>query len=118
MNIPASNKGMEELLGSVLPSDPRVKVRLMFGNRAAFVNGNMFVGLYGKDLFVRLPEESRRELLREKGACVFEPMKGRAMKEYVVIPNSWKGRPETIRAWVSRSLEWVGGMPAKAKDKR
>ena len=104
------------MLDSALPSDPRVKVKAMFGNKAAFVNGNMFVGVYGNDVFVRLPEAGRKELLREKGASVFEAMKGRAMKEYVVIPRLWKNRPETVKVWVSTSLVWVGGMPAKAKN--
>ena len=118
MKIPSSDKETGALLDSVLPSDPRVKVRSMFGNEAAFVNGNLFAGLYGKDIFVRLPEESRKELLREKGASLFEPMRGRTMKEYVVIPSSWRRRPETVKSWVSRSLEWVGTMPSKSKKAR
>jgi len=60
----------------------------MFGNISALVNGNMFAGFFGNDLFVRLSEESRRELLDKKGASLLEPMKGKPMKEYVVIPKS------------------------------
>lgn len=116
MKIPRSDREAEELLSLILPSDPRVKVKPVFGNKAAFVNGNMFAGTYGKDLFVRLPEASRKELLSEKGASVFEPVEGRAMKEYVVIPSSWRKRPETVRIWVRKSLDWVGGMPAKTKN--
>jgi TfoX/Sxy family transcriptional regulator of competence genes len=48
----------------------------MFGNISAFVNGNMFAGLFGNDIFVRLSDENRRELLEEKGASLLEPMKG------------------------------------------
>jgi TfoX/Sxy family transcriptional regulator of competence genes len=118
MKIPSSDGEAEAFLASVLPSDPMVKVRPMFGNKAAFVNGNMFVGLYGSDLFVRLPEESREELLKRKGASVFEPMKGRTMKEYVVIPSSWKKRPETAKSWVARSFAWAKDLPPKAKKAR
>jgi len=53
----------------------------MFGNISAFVNGNMFAGLFGNDLFVRLSKESRKELLEKQGASLLEPMKGRPMKE-------------------------------------
>jgi len=31
----------------------------MFGNQAAFVNGDMFAGLFGDRLFVRLSDEDR-----------------------------------------------------------
>ncbi len=41
----------------LVPSDPAVASRPMFGNLAAFVNGNMFCGLFGEDLFVRVSAE-------------------------------------------------------------
>jgi TfoX/Sxy family transcriptional regulator of competence genes len=50
----------------------------MFGNISAFVNGNMFAGLFGNDIFVRLSDKSRQELLGEKGASYLEPMKRKA----------------------------------------
>jgi TfoX/Sxy family transcriptional regulator of competence genes len=117
MKFQRSDKDGEEFLLSVLPPDPRIKVKPMFGNRAAFVNGNMFAGLYGRDMLVRLPEEGRTELLREKGASVFEPVKGRVMKEYIIIPRDWRERPDAAKRWVLKSLEWVGSMPAKSRSK-
>lgn len=86
----------------------------MFGNESAFVNGNMFFGLFGDDLFVRLSEEDGQELIKKKGALL-EPMKGRPMKEYFVLPKAWKDQPENVRFWVSRSLNWVGKLPEKKK---
>ena len=72
---------------SIVPDDARVHVRPMFGNVAGFVNGNMFIGLFGADLFVRLSDEDRAELLQERDAAILEAMKGRPMKEYVVVPE-------------------------------
>jgi len=102
---------------SVLPKDPLVKVRSMFGNDAAFVNGNMFMGLFGKDLFLRLSDQDQRELLREKGASKFVPVEGRAMSGYVVVPSAWRDHPEKVRAWAARSLAWASGLPVKATRK-
>jgi len=96
----------------LLPGDPRVAVRPMFGNVAAFVNGNMFTGLFGRDLFVRLSEDDRAELIAE-GGTEFQPMPGRAMKEYVSLPPTWRDEPDEARAWVERSLEWAGAIPPK-----
>ena len=36
-----------------MPDDPRVSLRPMFGNLAAFANGYLFTGLFGDDVFVR-----------------------------------------------------------------
>jgi TfoX/Sxy family transcriptional regulator of competence genes len=77
----------------------------------------MFAGLFGNDIFVRLSEENRQDLLAEKGASLLEPMKGKPMKEYVVIPKAWMKKPETIRLWLSRSLDSTGMLPPKEPRK-
>jgi len=113
MNIPRPDEDSKEFFRSILPDNPRITIRPMFGNISAFVNGNMFAGLFGNDLFVRLSEESRKELLEKKGASLLEPMKGRPMKEYVVIPKAWRNQHETVRIWVIRSLDWTSKLPPK-----
>jgi TfoX/Sxy family transcriptional regulator of competence genes len=89
----------------------------MFGNISAFVNGNMFFGLFGNDLFLRLSVEDRVELLKNKGASVLEPMKGKPMKDYVVVPRAWRDRPETVRSWISKALDWSSKLPSKKTKK-
>jgi len=113
MKIPRAGKELETFFMSVVPSDPSIKTRPMFGNIAAFVNGNLFSGLYGHSLFVRLSEADRMELLKVKGAKFFEPMKGRPMKEYVCVPEEWVGESKTTGRWISKSLEWAKNLPAK-----
>jgi len=115
MNIPRADENSKELLRSILPDDPRITIRPVFGNISAFVNGNMFAGLFGNDLFVRLSEESRRELLDKKGASLLEPMKGKPMKEYVVVPKAWRNQHETARLRVTRSLDWTSRFPPKRR---
>ncbi len=115
LKIPRPDESSKEFFRSLLPDDPRVKVRPMFGNVSAFVNGNMFMGVFGNDLFLRLSGEDREKLLTEKGASLFEPMKGRPMKEYILIPRSWKSQPATVNQWVSRSLAWASKLPQKTK---
>ena len=110
---PETRAAFEELV----PDDLRVVVRPMFGNLAAFVNGNMFTGLFGGDLFVRLPEDGRAELM-EAGGSPFEPMPGRGMKEYVVLPSDWRDRPAESVGWIDRSLDWAGELPAKQPKKK
>ncbi len=113
MKIPRPDEEATKFFKSILPNDPQVTVRPMFGNLGVLVNGNMFMGLLGDDVFFRLSKEDRAELLKVKGASLFEPIKGRPMKEYVVIPKTWWEQQETVESWVSRSLEWAKKLRAK-----
>ena len=117
IKIPHSDKESEALFKSFLSGDKTVTVKPMFGNLAAFVNGNMFAGLYGDDLFVRLSEQESQDLLKHDGAELFEPMKGRPMKGYFLIPRAWKKQPDQIRSWIRKAQSWTSKMPPKKKAK-
>jgi hypothetical protein len=62
--------------------------RKMFGYPCYFVSGNMFVGLFQDDVFLRISlEDQKKVLAKYKGLTPFEPLPGRKMKEYMVIPK-------------------------------
>jgi TfoX/Sxy family transcriptional regulator of competence genes len=84
----------------------------MFGNLSAFVNGNMFAGLFGEDLFVRLPDE-QSAAIRKQGGRDFEPMPGHAMKGYVTVPSTWRTKPAAAQAWIGSSLAFARSLPPK-----
>jgi TfoX/Sxy family transcriptional regulator of competence genes len=117
MSMPKPDAESKTFFASVIPVDPRITIKPMFGNIGSFINGNMFSGLFGNKIFVRLPE-NERILLLEEGASEFSPMPGRAMKEYVTIPEQWRQEPDKIREWIERSLSWVGEMPVKVSKKK
>jgi TfoX/Sxy family transcriptional regulator of competence genes len=117
MKIPRPSEEYAKLFRSLVPNDSRVTVRPMFGNISAFVNGNMFFGIFGNDLFLRLSDQDQIELLKNKGASRLEPMKGKPMKDYVVVPRAWRDDPETLRSWISKSLEWSSKLPSKKAKK-
>jgi TfoX/Sxy family transcriptional regulator of competence genes len=112
-SMPRATEAARAAFQALLPNDPRVSIRPMFGNVAAFANGNMFAGLFGDDLFVRLPLEQRTRVLGEGGA-EFEPMRGRPMKDYVTLPRSWRQEGKIARNWILRSLAWVVTLPPKS----
>jgi len=93
---------------------PGVQQRKMFGQPAAFVNGQMFTGLFGAKWFVRLPDDVAAELLRVKGAGPFEPMAGRPMRGYVVLPDSVVADRVSLSRWLDEALAYAGSLPPKA----
>ena len=119
MSMPKADEATRAYFHTVLPDDPRVSVRPMFGNLAGFVNGHMFTGIFGESVFVRLPEDARAELLAIPGTELFEPMAGRPMREYVTFPDAWRTDQEQAIAWLQRSFAWASELPPKeAKPKK
>ena len=112
-SFPKADPQTRELFESLLPEEPRISVRPMFGNLAAFVNGNMFSGVFGDEIFVRLDQDGRAELL-ETGGGEFAPMPGRAMREYGTLPPSWRDDADLARKWLERSLDVASELPPKA----
>jgi hypothetical protein len=74
------------------------------------VNGNMFMGLFGGDIGVKLPPEAQAELLAVPGAGPFGPAE-RPMGGYATMPDSWS--PDEAAQWVERSLAFVAALPPK-----
>ncbi len=97
----------------LLPVADDVTVRPMFGQPAAFASGNMFLGVFGDAVFLRLAEADRVAGLRLAGARVFEPMPGRAMREYLVLPDPVLGDPARARPWVEKSVRYARSLGPK-----
>ncbi len=106
MPRPTSSTPSTAAFARAIPSDERAVKRTMFGSPCCFVNGNMFGGVHGHELFLRLPEEGRRLLLRRDGASLFEPIHGRPMREYVCVPSAMLDNPRLLRTWVRRAFEY------------
>ena len=97
----------------------------MFGNLGAFVEGNMFLGLLGADIGVKLDQAGQRDLAAAGGGP-FGPA-GRPMGGYVslpkdspfrdaiaaTIPGKKSGPPEdlvgTLLLLVYKAGEWITG---------
>jgi hypothetical protein len=113
--MPSFAKSPPELVerfGAVLEGYPQATRKKMFGYPAAFVGGNMATGLFGADWVVRLAD-AEIEPAKAGGAAPFEPMPGKPMKAFVVIPRSDVGDDVAIRGWVERGLALASSMPPK-----
>jgi TfoX/Sxy family transcriptional regulator of competence genes len=89
---------------------PGVEVRPMFGQLGAFVNGNMFAGLFGSSVGVKLDEADTAEL-RASGAGPFGPEE-RPMGGYTTIPEEAEAS-----TWTERAAAYVATLPPKSKKK-
>lgn len=71
---------------ALLPAHPDVQPRKMFGYACAFVRGNFWTGLFEDKVVVRLPDGLHERFPRLAGASPFDPMGGRPMKGWYVVP--------------------------------
>lgn len=94
---------------------PMVQQRKMFGFPAAFINGNMFVGLFNDKMMLRLSPADAAKL---DDAVPFEIMPGRSMKGWFEVPQKISSSPKELSAWMRKAMEFTKTMPAKGKKQR
>src|SRR6266566_7297384 len=115
MKMPRPSEDAKAAFANVVPDEPAVTIRPMFGQMSAFVNGNMFCGIFGEDFFVRLPEDEIAKV-KKQGGRDFEPMAGHKMSGYVMVPGDWRKKAPT--ALIKRALEATRKMPGKTPKKK
>ena len=97
------------------PTDPNVQSRPMFGYPSVFLNGNHFAGTFQDKIVVRIGKEPA--FAGAKTARPFEPMPGRAMTGYVVVPDAIAKSPTKLREWIGEAHDYAKTLPAKAAKK-
>lgn len=95
------------------------KRKPMFGASVYFVNENMWTGVKGSMVFLRLSENDRLLIQQEHDEIkIFEPRPNFFMKEYVAIPESKLSDNEFIHHWLDISYSFVKTLPAKVKKEK
>lgn len=118
MQVPRPSEATKELFRSVVPEAPGVEVKPMFGNLGAFVNGNMFAGLFGDSVGIKVIDDGMRaELAEIDGTGPYGPAK-RPMGGYVSLPAAWSHDPELLASWIGRALGPIAELPPKAPKTR
>ena len=112
MEIPKPTEADKEYFRSLMPRGPDVEVKPMFGNLGAFVYGNMFAGLFGSSVGVKLGDADRAELAAVAGSGPFGPEE-RPMGGYLSLPAAWRDSTELAAEWVARALSHVSTLPPK-----
>ena len=114
MQVPRPTEADKERFRDLVPNDRNVEIKPMFGNLGAFVNGNMFMGLFGPDIGVKL-NQSDENRVREAGGGSFGPAE-RPMGGYVTLPDS--ATPAQLDDWINSALAYVASLPPKQRKAR
>jgi hypothetical protein len=115
--MPKASDEDKERFRTVVPHHPDVTIKPMFGNLGAFVNGNMFAGLFGPTIGVKLADADKQELEGTERTVPFGPPE-RPMGGYTGLPEVWNaegdGDDARARAWAEKAYAHVSALPPKA----
>ncbi len=110
-----ASEDMKALIESAMQGVDCLK-RPMFGYPAYFINDNMFSGLFQDSLFIRLPADLKESLAARYGELApLEPMPGRPMKDYVVLPEKLYSDRESLRRVIADAARSARALPPKKK---
>ena len=86
--------------------------RKMFGGLCLMVNGNMFAGIIGDELMLRVGMERFEALLAKPGARPMD-FTGRPMKGYLYVAPHAFATEKALSTWLEAALAFVETLPAK-----
>jgi TfoX/Sxy family transcriptional regulator of competence genes len=118
MDFPKSPPALVDRFDAVAAEHPEATRRVTFGYPCLYVGGNMVSGLFGARWHVRLGAEETAELLKEPGAAPFEPMPGRPMTGFTLMPDAAVEDDAAVRRWVERAIAHGATMPVKTPKPR
>jgi TfoX/Sxy family transcriptional regulator of competence genes len=115
VQMPKPTDADRDRFNALVPDQPGVETKPMFGNLGAFVNGNMFMGLFGSAVGLKLEDPDRSKLAAAPGAGPFGPAE-RPMAGYVALPADWTGRK--AGPWVAKAYAAAAALPPKQAKKK
>jgi TfoX/Sxy family transcriptional regulator of competence genes len=113
-----SSPALLQAFAQVMATQPMAQTKTVFGSPAAFANGQMFAGIQNESFFLRLPDAERESFMQTVSAQRWEPIAGRPMREYVVVPAPLIESPDQLNAWLGKSIAYVQSLPPKAAKKK
>jgi hypothetical protein len=96
---------------------PHISERRMFGGLAFMAGPNMFCGVMGEGLLVRVGAERHGDALRQPGVRVMD-FTGRPMRAFVVVGSPGIDSDEDLRAWVKQAYEFASTLPPGKRRRR
>ena len=110
----AYDEKLVERMRKLLAKRKAIAEKKMFGGVAFLLNGNMCVGLHGKELIVRLDPEETDRVLKRPHTRIFD-MTGRPMKGWILVKPAGLASEDALAKWVGLGVSYAASLPAKKK---
>jgi len=98
--------------------DINLEYKHFFSGAAVYADGRICISLTPVGFAIKLPDNSRNELLKEKGTKHLRYFpKGPIKKDYVVLPKSMLNDMKVLRRLVKVTIEHALTLPKPNKNK-
>ncbi len=96
----------------------KLECKHFFSGAAVYANGRICMSWTPAGFAIKLPEESRNTLMKQKGARPLRYFsKGPIKKDYVVLPKTILKDINILRHWVKLCIEHVASLPEPVRKK-
>ena len=109
----AFDEGLAHRIRDILGNTRGITERKMFGGLCFMLHGNMFVGVLGSTLMVRVGPVRHAEALAMPHVRAMD-FTGRPMKGYVFVDETGLVEDEPLGGWIAWSTGFVRTLPRKA----
>ena len=97
----------------------KLEIKHFFSGAAVYVNSSICITLTPVGLAIKLPEQLRNKLIKQKNAKTLRYFaKGHIKKDYAVLPESILTDIKNLRLWLKTSIEYVNRKNGKDNNKK
>ena len=108
----AFDEGLAERVRMLTEGEPARSERKMFGGLCFMREGNMFCGVLGEDLMVRVGRAAYAASLEEPHARVMD-FTGRSSKGIVYVAPEGICEEEDLERWLAKGIAYAASLPPK-----
>ncbi len=103
---------IERIVGTANDAAGAVTQKKMFGGLAFMLNGNMWCGVSGENLMLRVGPDRYEEALSRSGAREMD-FTGKPLRGFVYVDAEALETDSALERWLSYAHEFVSNLPAK-----
>ena len=108
----AFDEQLADRIRTLMPPDPGVSEKKMFGGLCFLLNGHMTCGIVGDKLMVRVGKENYEATLQLPHAAIMD-FTGRPMKSMVYVEPAGIVANEQLAQWIERGCSYARSLPPK-----
>jgi len=114
----AYNEKLADKIRTALAGTKTLVEKKMFGGIAFMIRDKMCIGVDKDDIIVRCEKEETDQMLRKKGARVFDLSGGRPMKGWLLVGPDGTNSKRDFDWWINKALEVNKKATASKKVKK
>lgn len=113
----AFNENLADKVRTALAGTKSLEEKKMFGGIAFLIDDKMCIGVNKNDIMLRCEKEETDELLKKKGAKVFDLSGGRPMKGWLLVGPEGTSSKKDFDWWINKAIEGNKNAAAPKKKK-